>query len=103
MASAEQLKSFREELDALRSEYAAKVGERDAEHTCQPEYRVGTTVWYAVETQPREARYFDSGCTKAAGARATVVFFERHAREVIFCDLELALPDALRARLDAVQ
>ncbi len=32
MASAKQLNSFREELDALRSEYAAKVGERDAEY-----------------------------------------------------------------------
>jgi linoleoyl-CoA desaturase len=30
--SAEQLKSFREELDALRSEYAAKIGERDADY-----------------------------------------------------------------------
>ena len=77
--------------------------EARAQDDCQPEYRAGTTVWYAVETQPRVARYFDSGCTEAAGAHATVVFFEREAREVIFCDLELALPDALRAKLDALQ
>jgi hypothetical protein len=70
---------------------------------CQPEYHVGTTVWYAVETQPRVARYFDSGCTKAAGRRATVVFFERASQVVIFCDLELSPPDALRAELDVVQ
>ncbi len=77
--------------------------EARARDACQPEYRVGTTVWYAVETQPRVARYFDSGCTKAAGRRATVLFFDRGGRVVIFCDLELSLPDALRAKLDAVQ
>jgi NADPH-dependent stearoyl-CoA 9-desaturase len=32
MLSPEQFSSFRAELDALRSEYAAKVGDRDAEH-----------------------------------------------------------------------
>jgi hypothetical protein len=79
------------------------TNEARARDACQPEYRVGTTVWYAVETQPRVAQYFDSGCTKAAGARATVVFFERASHVVIFCDLELSIPDALRAELDAVQ
>jgi hypothetical protein len=81
----------------------AAAADSRAQEVCQPKYRVGTIVWYAVETQPRAARYFDSGCTKAAGARATVLFFERGARVVIFCDLELSLPDALRAELDAVQ
>lgn len=79
------------------------AAEARAQDVCQPEYRVGTTVWYAVETQPRVARHFDSGCTKAAGRRATVLFFDRGARVVIFCDLELTLPDALRAKLDAIQ
>jgi hypothetical protein len=32
-----------------------------------------------------------------------VQFFERGARVVIICDLEFSLPDAPRAKLDAVQ
>lgn len=74
-----------------------------AEDACHLEYRAGPWVWYAVETRQRVSTTRVSGCTTATEARPQVLFLERGSREVIACDLELPLPPAMKAELDAAQ
>jgi hypothetical protein len=81
----------------------AQAAAARAEEVCHAEYRAGPSVWYAVETQPRVSTVVDSGCVSAAGGRPGVSFFVRGTREVIACDLELAIPAAMTAELGAAQ
>lgn len=75
----------------------------EAAEACQAEYRAGPWVWYAVETQQRVSTTRASGCTTATEARPQVSYFVKGSREVIACDLELPLPPAMKAELDAAQ
>jgi hypothetical protein len=70
-----------------------------AQDVCKPEFRAGAQVWYAVKTQPRVARYTDSACTATGGAGAGVRFVMKGSQEIIFCDLDLRIPDAMQAEL----
>jgi hypothetical protein len=75
------------------------AGARAQDGVCRPEFRVGSHVWYAVQNQPRVARYSDSACTATGGAGANVRFMMKGSQEIIFCDRDLHIPDAMRAEL----
>lgn len=70
-----------------------------AQEVCKPQVHAGAYVWYAVETQPRASTVSDSGCTAAGGVDASVRFMMEGSREIIFCDLDLRVPDAMRTEL----
>ncbi len=70
-----------------------------AQDACKPEFRAGSQVWYAVETRPLVARYSDPACTATGGSGAGVRFVMKGSREIIFCDLDLRIPDAMQAEL----
>jgi len=70
-----------------------------AQDACTPTFRAGSQVWYAVETRSRVARYSDSACTATGGAGAGVRFMVKGSQEIIFCDRDLRIPDAMQAEL----
>lgn len=70
---------------------------------CRPEFRAGSQVWYAVESRPRVARYSDSACRATAGAGAGVRLMMKGSQDVIFCDLDLPVPQAMRAEMDEAE
>ena len=89
-------------LLALLCVLAPAAGPR-ADDACHLAFRAGDHVWYAVETHPRVSRTFDSGCATATDRQPQVSFFMKGAREVIVCDRELPLPDAMQAELSSAQ
>jgi hypothetical protein len=74
-----------------------------AQDVCKREFHAGAYVWYAVATQPSVARHSESACTAAGGAGAGVRFVMQGSREIIFCDRDLRIPDAMRVELEEAE
>jgi hypothetical protein len=79
------------------------AGARAQDGACKPEFRVGSQVWYAVESRPRVAQYSDSACRAIGGAGAGVRFTMNGSQNIIFCDLDLRIPAAMRAELEEAE
>lgn len=78
----------------------ARAGAEDA---CHAEFRAGAHVWYAVPTHARVSTTVASGCTVGADRQPAAFFLVEGDRELIVCDVELILPDAMKAELEAAQ